>query len=387
MARAGDRIAERLRAFAAPWELVCFVWLPALVVGYVAWQEVRGGIPVGDFEIFRTAARAVLHGRSPYPPADPRALAHFDVFVYPPISSLLFAPTVALPLAAGRLLILALSIVGVLVALRLLGVRDWRCYAVALVSAPMANAFTLGAITPFLLLGAAALWRYRDRPATAGTAAALAVVAKLFLWPLAVWLVVRGRLRAVALAAAVSVVAVLGGWALIGFAGLRSYPHLLRLLSRHEAPVSYSPLALFGGGGSLWSAALLSAAVVVAVALASRGADGERRSFAVAVVGALLATPILWLHYFVLLLVPLALYRPRLSPLWLVPLALWATPITHANGSSWRVALALAVTGLVLLPGLVERTRPGSRLRLRGRGSAGDPGRALHRLVRGAESA
>jgi hypothetical protein len=33
---------------------------------------------------------------------------------------------------------------------------------------------------------------------------------------------------------------------------------------------------------------------------------------------ALVMTPILWLHYLVLLAVPIALARPRLSPLWLV---------------------------------------------------------------------
>ena len=38
---------------------------------------------------------------------------------------------------------------------------------------------------------------------------------------------------------------------------------------------------------------------------------------------ALAASPIVWMHYFLLLLVPLALIRPRLSPLWLVPFAYW----------------------------------------------------------------
>ncbi len=360
MTRAGERIAERLRAFATPWEFACFAWLPALLLGWVAWQESHGGTPVGDFEIFRTAARDVLSGRTPYPPATVHALSHFDVFVYPPASALIFAPTVALPIAVGRVAILVLSILGALTALRLLGVRDWRCYGVALLSVPMVNSFTLGAITPFLLLGTAATWRCRDRPGVAGAAAALSVVAKLILWPLAVWLVVRRRLRAAVVFAAVSVATVVGGWALIGFAGLGSYPHVLHILSRLEAPVSYSPLALFGRGAasSVWVSVLLCAAAVAAVALAARGPDGDRRSFAVAVVGALLATPISWLHYFVLLFVPIALYRPRLSALWFAPLVLWATPTTHAHGSAWKIALSLTLTLVVLVPVLVEGARP-----------------------------
>jgi Glycosyltransferase family 87 len=356
MARLGDRIAERLRAFATPWELALFAWLPMLLMGYVAWQEAQGGTPVGDFEIFRTAARKVLSGESPYPPATAQALSHFDVFVYPPASALIFSPAVALPFTVGRVVMLVLSILAVLVALRLLGVRDWRCYGVALVSVPMVNSFTLGAITPFLLLGTAAAWRYRDRPGATGASVALSVVAKLILWPLAVWLVVRRRVRAVAVFAAASVAAVVGGWAIIGFADVGSYPHVLRILSRFEAPESYSPLVLLGRGvpGSAWTSIVLCVAVVAAVAVAARGPDGDRRAFAVAVVGALLATPICWLHYYVLLLAPIALYRPRLSPLWFAPLVLWATPKTHANGSAWKIALALALTLAALAPALLE---------------------------------
>ena len=44
MARLGEKIAERLRGFASPWELACFAWVPALMLGYVAWARgVRPG--------------------------------------------------------------------------------------------------------------------------------------------------------------------------------------------------------------------------------------------------------------------------------------------------------------------------------------------------------
>ena len=39
-----------------------------------------------------------------------------------------------------------------------------------------------------------------------------------------------------------------------------------------------------------------------------------------ALAAALAASPILWQHYFILILVPLALTRPRLTPLWFLPL-------------------------------------------------------------------
>src|SRR5205823_4460669 len=115
-------------------------------------------------------------------------------------------------------------------------------------------------------------------------------------------------------------------------------PHLLHVLTKVEQGASYSPIALLrlsGTAASLASLALVIG-VALAVALAARGADGDRRAFMVAIAGSLAATPVLWLHYFALLLVPIALYRPRLSGLWLGPLVLWLTPASHANGATWK---------------------------------------------------
>jgi alpha-1,2-mannosyltransferase len=85
------------------------------------------------------------------------------------------------------------------------------------------------------------------------------------------------------------------------------------------------------------------------VVLAARGPEGDRRALTVAVAGALLATPVVWLHYLVLLFVPIALARPRLSALWFAPLAFWLTPIAHSNGSIWRTCFALAVGAVIVL--------------------------------------
>jgi len=210
------------------------------------------------------------------------------------------------------------------------------------------------------VLGAAAAWRYRDRPAVSGIAAALTATLKLFLWPLGVWLLVTRRIRAAVFCACAGVLVLMGGWAAIGFAGLRSYPHLLHVLSQVEAGTSYSPVALLrlsGRSATLLTVALV-VAVLVAIVLAARGPDGDRRSFAVAVIGALAATPLLWLHYFALLLIPIALYRPRLSALWFAPVVLWLTPTTHSHGSLWRIAFALGVAVVVVVGTMVEPRRP-----------------------------
>jgi hypothetical protein len=92
---------------------------------------------------------------------------------------------------------------------------------------------------------------------------------------------------------------------------------------------------------------VLALGAIAAVVIAARGADGDRRAFVVAVLASLLATPLIWLHYLLLLFVPIALYRPRLSGLWFLPLLLWVTPTTHSHGTVWRILIALAVLGVV----------------------------------------
>jgi alpha-1,2-mannosyltransferase len=357
VARVAERLGDRLRGFAQPWEVACFFWVPAIAVGYAWLWEIRSSSKLEDFGIFRIAAKAVLDGHSPYPAAEPHALAHFDKFVYPPSTALLFTPLAVIPLPVAEAIMLVLGTVCVFFALRLLDVRDWRCYGVAVMSAPAVNSLALGAVTSFLLLGTAATWHYRNRPAFAGLAGALTAVSKLFLWPLGLWLLATRRLRATLICATAGVVLALAGWSAIGFAGLGAYPHLLNVLSQVEQGTSYSVVALLGLSGG--AAGLLSLALVALVALsvlvAGRGPDGDRRGLAVAVVGALIATPVLWAHYFLLLFVPIALYRPRLSGLWLVPLVLWLTPATHSHGELWRIALALAVTGVVLARTVAER--------------------------------
>ena len=60
------------------------------------------------------------------------------------------------------------------------------------------------------------------------------------------------------------------------------------------------------------------------VVLARRG--DERTAFILAVAASLVLTPIVWLHYFALLLVVVALAQPRLGFLWFVPLLMVLTP-------------------------------------------------------------
>jgi len=344
-----EAFGDRVRALARPWEFACFICVPAIMIAFACWEELNARLALEDFGIFRTAALKVIHGTSPYVAPNPSAYVHFDRFVYPPVAAVLFAPFAAVPSGPSRVLMFAAGLAAVLLALRILRVQDWRCYGIALISAPSINSVALGALTSFLLLGAAVCWRYRDNAAVAGIATALTALLKLFLWPLGVWLVVTRRWRAALVCAGAGLVLLIGGWAVIDFAGLRSYPTILHVLQQVEIPVSYSLVGLFGlsGGAATAVTVVLSLTGIAAIWAAARGEGGDRRAFAVAIFVSLLATPLLWMHYLLLLFVPIAFYRPRLSGLWFLPLVLWLTPSSNSHGETWRIVLALAVIAVV----------------------------------------
>ena len=71
----------------------------------------------------------------------------------------------------------------------------------------------------------------------------------------------------------------------------------------------------------------------------------HRRSLGLALAAALVLSPIVWRHFFVLLLVPLALSRPRFDAVWLIPIGLWVGDGTF-NGAPWQTASVLALVTL-----------------------------------------
>jgi alpha-1,2-mannosyltransferase len=143
----------------------------------------------------------------------------------------------------------------------------------------------------------------------------------------------------------------------LGFEGLERYPAMLRRLSDLEAEESYSlvgaasALGLGDVEGRLIAAGLGVALLVASVVFARRGDD--LRSFTFALAAAIALTPIVWLHYLVLLLVPLAIARPRFSAIWLMPLILWLTPL-NGNGEAIQPLLPALVAATVILVALLE---------------------------------
>lgn len=340
--------SERRRLVHAPeiTEVMLFGLLP---LGLFAW--VVGSSAIHHLSAYGLEFRGnlwlpgklILAGHSPYQPHRldamlaavqsghvPPDLPARAQAVYPAPTHVLAAPFALLPFELGMGLFVALSLLALFGTLWILDVRDWRCYGVAFLSLAVIQGIKLGGITPFLALALALLWRFRDRRAVVSLPTAAMVVGKLFLWPMALWLLATRRRAAFARSAVLTVLVLTGGWAVIGFRGLTGYPHLLSVLASLEEArgdsfvsigISLGLTTAEARGVALAAGVILLAAMV---ALARRGQD--RESFVLALAAAFMLTPIVWLQYFMLVLVPIAMFRPRLSPAWGIPLLLWLAP-------------------------------------------------------------
>ena len=333
----------------------------AWMLGFVAMSVAQGLLGWDVRFAYLPAADAVLDGRSPYPELDDPILLDQKGYVYPPQLLYLVLPLTWLPDAVVGMLVAATLIALVVLTLRVLEVTDLRCYAAAFLWMPTMSGVLLANVSIPLAFAAAVLWKYRDEVWPPAVALGLTVSAKLLFWPLFVWAVVTRRLRMTALAIAVGLGVTLTAWAAIGFDGLTGYPDLLRRLSEIQSENSYS---LVGVADTLglpeWvgrAAMLLTGGALLAccVVFARRGDDF--RSFTAALGATLALSPIVWLHYLVVLLVPMAIARPRFSALWLLPVLLWTSPKPgHADGlQTFPPAIVAAILLVVLL------TRPSPR--------------------------
>jgi hypothetical protein len=318
------------------------IW-PPLAIAWLFVIDLHKHAVAFDFHhAYLPAARAVLAGDSPYPPATIAAFFPRTAFIYPPLTAWLAAPFTVLPPLAADVLVSLLAIAGVIGVLLLLGVRDWRCHMIAFLWVPVYSAIQTGNVTVLLTLGLALAWRFRSRTVALAAAVGFLLALKLFFWPLLVWLVATRRLRAAGAALVTAAVLIVVPWAGIGFAGMTGYPHLLRVLTEAERADQYTIQALLARGVSWRLAELVGIAIgLTALAFAARlGRYDERKSFVLTIAAVLLLSPIVGLHYFTFLLIVLALYTPRFGWTWVLPLFLWVGPQV-GQAADWRTAAVL----------------------------------------------
>jgi hypothetical protein len=335
-----DRSADRMRTDlgSALRRVVPIVFLGAipLLTVVIAVSSYSGDSVAYDFhhELY-PEAKLVVEGLDPYPPAD-ADLSDGTNNIWPIAAVLPVVPLTLLPPAAADWVMTFLVLASLVGALWIVGARDWRVYGVTLLWPPVINAYQTANMTLPLCLLCAIAWRARRRTWLPGLVIGAAIAIKFFLWPLTLWLAATGRVRASAASVAVAGASLL---LLLPFVGIGTYVELLRNLSDTFDGESYTIYALLvdvGASSAVARAATLAVGGVM-LALAWR-----RRSFGLGIGAALVLSPIVWLHSFALLAVPMAIARPRFHPAWLLALPLWLVPGT-LNGNAWQTALALVV--------------------------------------------
>jgi hypothetical protein len=347
---------SRARSRWTPLDLLLLGVLPLTAMGW--WFYVFGSrhAVALDFQhSFLGAADAIVNGRTPFPTGT--ALGHLPYY-YPPLTAVLAVPFLSVPTivaAWGWTLVLVVSIP---LSLWLLGVRDWRCLGAVLLWSPTFAALQTANLSIPLLLAAALIWRYRDGSA-GWLSLGASIAAKLIFWPLLVWLVAIRRYRACAYAIGSAFALVLIPWAIIDFRGLAGYPALSRIVARDNGPKSYSLGALLErllGTGGLAITVVVVVALLVAV-FAAGWRKNARLAFTLALLAALVASPVVWLHYLVILAAVIAVYKPTFGPAWLAPLILWVCPGNEVtrSGAVWQIALVLGLS-LSLIAWLNWRT-------------------------------
>ena len=234
---------------------------------------------------------------------------------------------------------------------------------------PVISAVQTANVTLWLALACALAWRFRDRRLVASASIGITLAVKFFLWPMVVWFAATRRMLTALATVAVGAAVLVASWAVIGFAGLTDYPHLLSRLDDLVGDNSYT-LYIVGldlGLSSAVARALwlgVGLGLVAAIVVVARRGD-ERTAFVLAVAASLALTPIVWLHYLALLLVPVAIARPRLGVVWFVPLALVVTPGTgHPSpfDTAWAVSVAASTIALTVWASVVRSRETASEV-------------------------
>ena len=317
--------------------VVAFGVLPVVVAICMFVVAHPGSLAVDFHHELYPEAQLVLDGENPFPP-EGADLSGGRNFIWPPLAAVLVGPLTALPLEAADWAIAFLGIACALASLWVVGVRDWRVYGAFALWPQMIGELRVSHLTPLLCLLIALAWRYRDVRFAPGLAIGLGGAIKFFLWPLGVWLVAIGRAHEALVAAVVAGASLL---LILPFTSLSTYLETLVDLGRTFDHLSYSPFGLLVQSGAPdWLARtatlLLGASLLVLC--------WRRASLALAVAAALVLSPIVWIDYFALAAVPLAVVRPRLSPIWLVPLVTWGlTSDAETVAGAVRVLAAFAV--------------------------------------------
>lgn len=350
---------DRRRLAAAALPVLAIVTL-VVVAGAAAVASSWAGTLGFDFLSYDLAVRRFFAGGVLYDQSFDYTGA-FGLFYYPPPFVLLAAPLSLLDPAIAAWIFTGLLVATYAAGVAILPVNRtirWVILFLGGLSWPLVYAIKLGQVGPILLLTFAIGWRWMDRPWRLGASIAIGTAIKIQPVLLFGWAILTGRHRAVALG-----LAVLGVLALLAtiVAGPSSWLDQATLLARVSRPIdtphNFTPgrVAFEAGLGTAaaWAIQAANWALVAAAVLWATLRCTPVASYLAIVVASQLISPILWDHYALMLLLPVAWLLSRghrwaaLIPLATsVPLVSIIPPITYATGY-WVTLVAVVVEGRV----------------------------------------
>lgn len=297
---------------------VLAIVVPITMVGAIL---ISAGSTLGyDYLMYDGAARRLLDG-GPLYDLSFTAPGPNGLFDYPVTFILAVLPFAAmLSPSAATVAWTAMLIVAFVAGVALIPARRevrWAIILLAGLSWPFLYAVKLGQVGPLLFLAYAAAWRWADRPFAVGLAAALGTAGKLQPVLLLGWALATRRFRALAYAIAFllagSVVAAM-------VAGPAAWVDWITLISRVSGNAMTVPSVLSVGaiayrfGAPLPLATILQWVSITLVAAVTLYAWLRRPSdvaIVVTAVASVAVSPIIWSHYAVILLLPVALLLER----------------------------------------------------------------------------
>jgi Glycosyltransferase family 87 len=313
-----------------------------------------------DFRAYVGAAQHLLDGAPLYDPTATEGGPQ-GLFLYPPPFALASVAFVLVPLWVGIWAWVIGSVVAFLVGTALLPVRvsvRWWVILLAGLCWPFLYSLKLGQMGPILYLLFAIGWRWLDRAAVLGASIAIGAMVKVQPALLFGWCLLTGRLRALGAGLAILGVGVVLATV---FAGPDSWVQFFDILRRISAPVTtphnFTPGALaYGAGASEAVATAIELASVIAAGIVAVWAALRRdaaTSYVIGVVGTQLASPVVWEHYAMILLLPVALLLER-RQWWAlaIPILPWLGPVAYP------VVFAAGILGPLI--GSRARERDGS---------------------------
>jgi hypothetical protein len=320
----------RDRLFAAALPVLAIVALLGVVAAAVAASTAAGTLGF-DFLSYDLAVRRFFAGGILYDQSFDYTGA-FGLFYYPPPFVLLAAPLAVLDPTVATWIWTAVLVGAFAAGVAVLpvdGRTRWWILLLGGISWPLVYAIKLGQVGPILLLTFAIGWRWMDRPWRLGAATAIGTAIKIQPALVFAWAIVTGRRRAVVVGLGfLAVVALLATIV----AGPSSWIDQATLLARVSKPIdtphNMTPgrLAFEAGLGTTlaWAVQIANWILVAVVVTFAALRRTHVASYLAVVIATQLVSPILWDHYALLLLLPVA---------WLV-----------SRGHKWAVVIPLVTS-------------------------------------------